>query len=327
MLLALMPISEMKDLTCLDLNPASWLAMLWTFSQKICHASMWSGQTNLIEEAWSTFPALRYVSWAWTQRMLKKANDNASPSFMAELLERQQTVGASNEEEIRLNVANTVYAAAPDTTISAAQTFFYLITTHSEVQAKAHEELDRVLGTPPRLPTFEDRPVLPYIEAIYREVMRWCPQAVAMGVPHATSEDEWYKGYFIPKGTTIFSNIWEMTHDERLYPDPVVFKPERFFQEHGNLNDDSQILAYGFGRRSFSVTGPLYRVLLRKLWLMMASVFSCFNLDKKNDRDENEIEIDEFEEIGLMMPKTPYECDTTPRSTKHHELIIETDRQ
>lgn len=68
------------------------------------------------------------------------------------------------------------------------------------MKAKAHEELDRVLGTPPRLPTFEDRPVLPYIEAIYREVMRWCPQAVAMGVPHATSEDEWYKGYFIPKG-------------------------------------------------------------------------------------------------------------------------------
>ena len=48
----------------------------------------------------------------------------------------------------------------------------------------------------------------------------------------------------------IFSNIWAMTHDENVYPDPYTFKPERFFNEDGKLNDDSRILAYGFGRRS-----------------------------------------------------------------------------
>jgi hypothetical protein len=37
-----------------------------------------------------------------------------------------------------------------------------------------------------------------------------------------------------------------MTHDEELYPDPDEFKPERFLNSNGNIND---ILAFGFGRR------------------------------------------------------------------------------
>jgi len=48
----------------------------------------------------------------------------------------------------------------------------------------------------------------------------------------------------------VVSNIWAMTHDENAYPDPFTFKPERFSNADGKLNDDDRILAYGFGRRS-----------------------------------------------------------------------------
>ena len=100
---------------------------------------------------------------------------------------------------------------------------------YPEVQRKAQVEIDRVIGST-RLPDFNDRPALPYLEAIYREVMRWS-QSIPLGVPHALSEDDYYKGYFIPKGayyillfltvsnlltdifsqrlgTTVFGNIW-----------------------------------------------------------------------------------------------------------------------
>ena len=40
-----------------------------------------------------------------------------------------------------------------------------------------------------------------------------------------------------------------MTQDESIYLEPLAFKPERFFDKNGNLNDDDKILAYGFGRR------------------------------------------------------------------------------
>ena len=50
-------------------------------------------------------------------------------------------------------------------------------------------------------------------------------------------------------GTAVIANIWAMTHNENVYPDPFTFKPERFFDADGTLNDDARILAYGFGRR------------------------------------------------------------------------------
>ena len=40
-----------------------------------------------------------------------------------------------------------------------------------------------------------------------------------------------------------------MTHDESVYSEPFAFKPERFFDKNGELNDDDRILAYGFGLR------------------------------------------------------------------------------
>jgi len=61
------------------------------------------------------------------------------------------------------------------------------MTLYPEVQEKAHQELDYVLG-PDRLPSFDDRPQLPYVEAIVKEVHRWMPIAV-MGVYSAPEID------------------------------------------------------------------------------------------------------------------------------------------
>ena len=83
-------------------------------------------------------------------------------------------------------------------TTAATATFFYLMAVHPAAQRKAQAELDRVLGHG-HLPTFEDRYQLPYTEAIYRELLRWRPP-VAMCVPHISTEDDEYKGYYIPKG-------------------------------------------------------------------------------------------------------------------------------
>ena len=80
------------------------------------------------------------------------------------------------------------------------------MTMNPEIQKKAQEEIDAVVGNT-RLPDYDDRPSLPYIEAVYREVLRIDPPAPT-GVPHAATEDDYYKGYFIPKGTFILPNSW-----------------------------------------------------------------------------------------------------------------------
>lgn len=74
------------------------------------------------------------------------------------------------------------------------------------VQMKAQAELDVVVGRS-RLPNFGDRPSLPYIEAIVKELVRWHVVA-PIGVPHASIYDDEYEGYFIPKGSVVIYNSW-----------------------------------------------------------------------------------------------------------------------
>ena len=56
--------------------------------------------------------------------------------------------------------------------MSTVQTLFLAMALYPEVQKKAQAEIDAVVG-PHRLPDFEDRSSMPYINAIVKESMRW----------------------------------------------------------------------------------------------------------------------------------------------------------
>ena len=84
--------------------------------------------------------------------------------------------------------------------------FFLAMALYPEVQRKAQDEIERVLG-PGRLPKMIDRPSLPYINAIVKEVLRWHPVA-PMAVPHMSTADDHCGKYFIPKGSILMPNIW-----------------------------------------------------------------------------------------------------------------------
>lgn len=77
---------------------------------------------------------------------------------------------------------------------------------YPDVMKRAQAEIDKVVGRG-RLPTFADRERLPYICAIVKEVLRWRPVG-PIGLPHQTSQDDTYEGYFIPKGTLVLLNFW-----------------------------------------------------------------------------------------------------------------------
>ena len=85
---------------------------------------------------------------------------------------------------------------------------------YPETQARAHAKLDAVVGRA-RLPAFADYPHLPYIRAVVKEVLRWRP-IVPLGMPHRSTEDDWYEGMFIPKGTIRIANAWRMNRDPEV---------------------------------------------------------------------------------------------------------------
>ena len=56
----------------------------------------------------------------------------------------------------------------------AALGFFVLaMVLNPEVQAKAQRIIDELCGD--HLPTFEDQPLLPYVDALVKESLRWHP--------------------------------------------------------------------------------------------------------------------------------------------------------
>ncbi|KAJ3887383.1 cytochrome P450 [Lentinula edodes] len=158
-------------------------------------------------------------------------NDQHRSSLCVSLTEDQVAEGLSDVEKAW--VAGSLSVAALETTSTTLMLFLYAMVLHPSVQQHAQRELDRV-------------------------VLRWQP-AIPLAVPHTAIEDDWYEGYFIPKGTACIPNVWSMNRDRDIYgPDADQFRPERFLQqtEKGTafvLRQEYEVddghCAYGFGRR------------------------------------------------------------------------------
>lgn len=70
------------------------------------------------------------------------------------------------------------------------------------------------------------------------------------GFPHQLTEDDVHAGYFIPKGTLVMVNIWNLLHDPQTYADPTTFNPDRFIAtSEREAERDPRDFAFGFGRR------------------------------------------------------------------------------
>lgn len=76
------------------------------------------------------------------------------------------------------------HSQTPPQTVSSLHSFFLAMTIYQDVQRRARAELDAVVG-PDRLPTLEDRPNLPYLNALVTEVLRWIPVG-PLGKPAAS---------------------------------------------------------------------------------------------------------------------------------------------
>ena len=129
------------------------------------------------------------------------------------------------------------------------QTFFLAMVLHPAVAKKAQEELDRVVGKD-RLPDFSDKDNLPYINAVVKELFRWNPP-LPFGVPNRVIQDDVYRGYFIPAGTSVIQNIWAIFRDQNVYPGPEAFNPDRFLKggEIDPLVPNPEDRVFGSGRR------------------------------------------------------------------------------
>ncbi|QRW06549.1 cytochrome P450 family protein [Ceratobasidium sp. AG-Ba] len=140
----------------------------------------------------------------WVQTQLDKGV--ALPSFSSLLLQ-QYGKDPVQYDSIKW-AAGTMFAAGSDTTICAMATFFLAMQLYL------------------KLPNMQDMNHLPYIRCIVKEVLRWIP-AVPLGIPHASIDEDVYRGYRIPAGSIVMGNAWAITRNPEVYPDPETFNPDR----------------------------------------------------------------------------------------------------
>jgi len=216
-----------------------------------------------------------------------------------------------DESTIRAMTA-TMYIAAADTTHSVLRTYFLVAALNPHVVKKAQEEIDRVVGSD-RLPQLSDQENLPYVSAVIKELLRWtCP--LPFGLPKRVTEDDIYKGYFIPAGTTIIENIWGICYDEDVYPNPQIYDPERFLKD-GKLDrsvKDPEDRVFGAGRRIC----PGRWFALRSLFLNISSTLAVFDIEAPVGE---KIEA-KFHESHIRHCET-FKCVVKPRSEAKLKLI------
>lgn len=147
-----------------------------------------------------------------------------------------------------------------DTTSSTMISCILAMAAFPDVQAKAHAEMDLVIGHE-RSPTWEDidQNRLPYLTAIVKETLRWRTVTVLAGIPHANTKPVFYNGYHFPAGTNFTGNMWAIHRNERDFPHPDEFRPERFLVgEKGEWKDGRRypnkygMNPFGWGRRQCS---------------------------------------------------------------------------
>ena len=92
-------------------------------------------------------------------------------------------------------------------------------------------------------------------------------------------------------GAFSFSSLWRhsffsfcvrraITRDPDVYPEPEVFKPERFLNPNGTLRDDATLTSvFGFGKR----VCPGRHYVDATLFIVAATVLSVFCIEKRHD--------------------------------------------
>lgn len=168
--------------------------------------------------------------------------------------------------------ATTFMLAGHETTANAMAWMWYLLAVNPEARERMLAEVDSVLGG--RRPALADLPELRWTTACFQEAMRIFPPAWV--IPRECVREDVIDGHRIRKRATILIPIYTLHHDERFWPEPERFDPERFMGERAREHHRSAYLPFGGGRRI--CIGSSFALLEATLITAMMSQRFAFDL-------------------------------------------------
>jgi len=246
------------------------------------------------------------------------------PCFCVGMVQAQQEEGFSDEQAAYL--PGTLLEAGSDTTSSTLYGFVQAMLLFPDVQRKAQDEIDRVVGKD-RLPDMSDEPNLQYIRGCVKESLRWMPTTILGAVPHAVTRDDIYMGYKIPRGAAVMNNVWGIHMDPIRSPEPRRFDPDRFKNDFLNCADSAtqadaskrDAFTFGAGRR---ICQGMH-LAEASLFLGMSRLLWAFDIEPVIDPTTGKAILPDPDRLtqGILVMPEEFEVKIVPRDQSRADLV------
>ena len=224
--------------------------------------------------------------------------DLSAPTCLVEVMLAEAETGEIESDMIN-DLCMDLLLAGIDTSAQTVSWTLLLLANRPEIQAKVHEELDRVIG-PDAWPTVDDRTRLPYTFACLAESMRYRTIG-PLAVPHQATQDTEVGGYLVPAGAQVLGNIYSIHHDPRFWDSPDDFIPERFLpQPDGSpaaALTGNAFIPFGTGHRRC----PGRRFAETAVWLHLTRMLHRLRFETPDGKPLSEAEV-----FGLAISPQPY---------------------
>jgi cytochrome P450 len=201
----------------------------------------------------------------------KRANAEGS-SFIGQLLEaRDEETGEPLSHEAVRNEAIVIFMAGHETTANTLAFAWFLISQAPDVEARLHQELERILGGRP--PTLADVPNLAYTRAIIEETLRLYPPIPVLA--REAMSDEVIEGQKVPKNSLLMVVPFLLHRKKGLWEKPDHFLPERFLPGGSGAPSKWAYVPFSIGPRicaglAFGLTEAI---------ICLATLAQCFTLE------------------------------------------------
>jgi len=164
-----------------------------------------------------------------------------------------------------------------ETTSSTLSSLTYHLAKNPDVQETLVEEVDDVLEAHEGRLDHESITDMPYLEACIKEALRIFPPVSRND--RMCTKDWQDEGLFIPKGMLINIPLYVIHHNPEYWPEPELFKPERFLKENADKIVPYSWLPFGAGPRA--CIGE--RFAMAEMKMALAKVLSKFRVEADED--------------------------------------------
>jgi cytochrome P450 len=180
--------------------------------------------------------------------------------YVAMLMEaRDKETGQPMEERQLIDEVLTLIVAGHETTASALNWTWYLLSQHREAEARLHAEVDAAPELP--APDLAQMEALPYTSQVVNEALRLYPPGWLLS--RRTIEADRLGGYPVAAGTNVLLPLYLLHRHPRFWKDPEAFSPERFAPEHEAERPRFAYMPFAAGpRHCIGETFALYEMLM-----------------------------------------------------------------